>query len=292
MALSFRESWKQRASKALFLLLVAQTAYAVDPQSDRRLFLEELRQRRIIGAESKSWTPEQYTQLLRAREAEKLGAFSLLRSKYGTLRGFVTESKSKGFSDLRLTQHGYRRFLFALSQEAIKYFEKRGHMAKDIFFLRDMAGKKMFTPSGHLTQPGISVYNRVRRDQPVFWKEIRGRVNGNRRPPRGGENIYRERFPVAKKKKEPTPAQKVADLTRKGYVEISDGEYQRLLRETRLSSADIAAQSTVQVIHSNRKIYYLIAPSDPLMALVSRGRSLQGAAQGGPLPKGPAKKAK
>ncbi|MEE8425385.1 MAG: hypothetical protein V3S11_06130, partial [Elusimicrobiota bacterium] len=155
------------------------------PES-RETFLREFQRRGIVEKDAHSWTPEQYTMLLRLREAEAIGAFPLLRRKLGTLRGFAVEEKVGDYRQLWLTKEGYRRFIFVLSQDARSYFESKGAEAKWVFALRSLRGRKLFAKNGILTQEGISVYTRARRKIPVFWKHANGRLNGTIRPPRDG----------------------------------------------------------------------------------------------------------
>ncbi len=236
----------------------------------RKQVLEEMRRRRILAPAASAWTAEHYTDLLRAQEAEALGAISLLRSRLGSLRGLVIEEKrGNGYRELRLTGEGYRNFLFLLSQDARTYFESKGTEAKFVFDLQDLSGRKLFNGGGDLTQAGIGVYTRVKRGEAVFWK-LEGKLNGTVRPPKPGEPLPKEA--LQPKKRAPSAAERAAELVRSGYIELSGEEYNHLLKETKLSSVDLAEQSSVQILPAGDKVFYFLAPADPLMALVSRRR--------------------
>lgn len=263
----------------------------------RQSFLIELRRRGIIAADADAWTPEQYTLLLRVREAEALGAFDLLRAKLGGLVGAAVEHKGESdYKELWLTQAGYRKFIFILSQDARAYFESKGAEAKWVFSLRSLAGRRLFDSKGILTQEGIDVYNRVRRDLEVFWKHGDGSVNGTVRP--SPEVIARARAssargPAAKplppapggERPRPEPAgeldesaamKKVEALVKSGYVEISPSEFAFLLQTTKLDESRLRTESSLQIIATRDRTHHLISPSDPLMALVARYRASGG----------------
>ena len=144
----------------LLLAAAAAAALAFAASPDPAL-IAEMRLRRVIGAGQAEWNSEEYTLLLRVREAQSLGAFSLLREKLATLKGFAARSRSGGEERLYVTVEGYRRWRFLKSQGARAYFESRGVAARDAFALRDMAGKPVFDDLGQLTQEGDELYNRV-----------------------------------------------------------------------------------------------------------------------------------
>lgn len=337
----------RRAGALSGLFLLAVSAAAGTSPEFREEFLYELQRRRVVDQDARSWTPEQYTLLLRLREAEAIGAFPLLRRRLGTLRGFAVEEKSGGYQQLWLTKEGYRRFIFVLSQDAIAYFESKGAKVKWVFALTSLRGRKLFSKNGILTQEGISVYTRARRKIPVYWKHADGRLNGTLRPPRSGPgSIPAEPGspPVRKrrtaKRLPPPPAagppgsgpargsveggaagargrrgaknlplppgaappgpgkkaaphrrpglsqrfsqkdapaiRKVNSLTKSGYVAISETEYRHLLDVTKMDEARLKKESSVEVIVTSRKIFYLMSPADPLTALVARYRSKHG----------------
>ena len=150
----------------LLLAAAAAAALAFAASPDPAL-IAEMRLRRVIGAGQAEWNSEEYTLLLRVREAQSLGAFSLLREKLATLKGFAARSRSGGEERLYVTVEGYRRWRFLKSQGARAYFESRGVAARDAFALRDMAGKPVFDDLGQLTQ-GDELYNRVQRKLPPY----------------------------------------------------------------------------------------------------------------------------
>jgi len=241
---------------------------------DREYLLTEMRSRRIIGKDEKSWSPSQYTRLLRLREAQALGAFDLLMAKLGTLRGVAAEPTVNGTKRLWLTRTGYDRFVFYLSQDARAYFERKGAEAKYVFQVKSIKGKRLFTDKGKLTQQGIEIYNRIQRKLPVFWKQPDGRVTGTVRPPKELTAPVRRALPPPAKKKlgqrPPTDKEavaKVGALMRSGYIEISETEVQFLLKSAKMTQEQLAQDSSLQVIPARDKVFYLLSPSDPMMAV-------------------------
>lgn len=239
-----------------------------------------MRARRILGENEKSWSPAQYTRLLRLREAQALGAFDLLLAKLGSLRGAAAEPVVSGAKRLWLTQPGYDRFIFYLSQDARAYFETKNAEAKYVFEIRSIQGKRWFTDKGMLTQHGIEAYNRVQRKLPVFWKYSDGRVSGTVRPPANLTAPARRALPPPPKKKigARPPADKEAiakidALMRSGYVKIAESEVQFLLKSAKMTEEQLVQDSSLQVIATREKVYYLLSPSDPMMALVMRQRA-------------------
>jgi len=240
-----------------------------------------MRRRRILAADATRWTPEQYAGLLRMREAEAMGGFDLLRDKLGTLRGYATESPRRaGYRSLWLTDEGYQKFIFLLSQDALAYFQSRGAEAKFVFKLKGVNGRRLFDGgTGLLTQDGVELYHRVRRKLPAFWRYPDGAVNGNVRPPKELGRSASAAFPPAPAQAprgggdDSKALQKVVSLMQSGYVEITHAEAQALMGETKLSEADLLRQSSLQLIATKAKVYYLLSPSDPLTAIVARSRA-------------------
>jgi len=238
-----------------------------------------MKRRRIVPPDQEDYTADDYTQLLRVREAQALGAFSLLREKAGTLKGCGIETRdADGMPDVWLTLEGYRRYLFLKSQTARYYFETHGAEAKTAFRLKDLRGKPLFDARGMLTQEGDAVYNHVQRGLPTWWRHPDGRVGGNMRPPP-------ELLPPAPKAPAPAPApaspsmeddeaqKKVQALKATGYVEISGEEEHFLLNAAKRSEAELEQESSLQIVRSKHFVFYLMAPSDPIFALVARYRS-------------------
>ncbi len=215
------------------------------------------------------------------REAEALGAFKLLRGKLGTLRGMAVERKAKGYKNLWLTEHGYQNFIFYRSQDARMYFETKQAEAKYVFKTRSIRGKRLFMDNGILTQEGIEVYNRIERKLPVFWRYPSGYLTGTVRPPKDLLRPARQK-PLPQRSKKigkappspsPDAAGRIAALIRSGYLEISAAEERYLLKATKMNEEELARDSSLQIIPTKEKIFYLLSPSDPMMALVTRYRS-------------------
>ncbi|MEK7656195.1 MAG: hypothetical protein AAB412_00415 [Elusimicrobiota bacterium] len=283
----------------LLLAAAAAAALAFAASPDPAL-IAEMRLRRVIGAGQAEWNSEEYTLLLRVREAQSLGAFSLLREKLATLKGFAARSRSGGEERLYLTVEGYRRWRFLKSQGARAYFESRGVAARDAFALRDMAGKPVFDDLGQLTQEGDELYNRVQRKLPALWKLEDGALGGNVRPPRAAlkpaappsaptapasppaPSASGERprsgdggpMAAAAPLDEESARRKVEVLKATGYVEITAQEKDLLLSAAKLSEEELARRSSLQIVAGASRTQYLLSPSDPLFSLVAQSRAV------------------
>ena len=280
----------------LLLAAAAALALAAGPGSQDPALLDEMRLRRVIGAGQAEWNAEEYTLLLRVREAQSLGAFSLLREKLATLKGFAARSRSGGEERLYLTVEGYRRCRFLKSQGARAYFESRGVAAREVFALRDMAGKTVFDGSGQLTQEGDELYNRVQRKLPALWKLEDGALGGNVRPPRTALKPAPSPSAPASPPAPPSPPgpmsaaatpaassapldeesarRKVEVLKATGYVEISAQEKDLLLSAAKLSEEELLRRSSLQAVNTASRTQYLLSPSDPLFSLVAQSRAV------------------
>ncbi|PCI40142.1 MAG: hypothetical protein COB53_02070 [Elusimicrobia bacterium] len=259
--------------------------------------IREMRRRGIVPTDSARWTPDQYTLLLRCREAEKMGVFKFLRDKIGSLRGLAVEFQTEqGYEGLDLTARGYRKFIFVLSQEAFQYFESKGAEGQWVYQLKTLDRKRIFTDDGILTDKGVTLYLKVRRKIPAFWKFPSGRIVGTTRPPKdllarvSRPNAFNP-TPTSKplpapqswsdpKKKKTKGLGRVKGLLASGFIELSEAEERHLLEKTRLSERQLQDKSSLQIIQTDEGVKYLISPSDPLMSLISRYRG--GAAKGLP----------
>lgn len=166
--------------------LTASVVRAVAPdvgEADRRKALAEMRQRRILAADAKVFSPQDRALWARMRRAEELGAREFLREKFKTLKGFAVERSTPGVKAILLTRQGFERYLFAKSQDAIQYFEGKGVDPKWAFHLRDLEGRKLFEPDGLLTEDGDELYSAARAGSEVFWRNPAGQVQGSRRRP-------------------------------------------------------------------------------------------------------------
>jgi len=244
---------------------------SADPQT-----LSEMRKRRLVPPDQEEYTADDYTQLQRVREAQALGAFKLIRQRLATLKGYAVETRgADGLPDIWLTSEGYRKYLFLKSQTARGVFEQHGAEAKFVFKLKDTRGKALFDQRGMLTQEGDSTYNRLLRGLPAWWRYPDGRVGGNTRPP---PELMPKAAPVQVSAPKPAledaeAAKKAGMLKSTGYVEISSEEEGFLLKSTHMTEGDLERESSLQVVRGKHVVFYLMAPSDPLFALVSRYRT-------------------
>lgn len=155
---------------------------AASPEDERRALLEELWQRRILPPDLTVYSPKDKDQLERIRRWES-EAKSYLTRRLGSDRGYVTRRPEAPITAPELlTAEGFNKFLALISQDAINFFAEKGVEAKWAFHLTDMAGKRIFS-HGFLTDDGLIVYLRAKRNLEVYWKSENGETFGTRKPP-------------------------------------------------------------------------------------------------------------
>jgi hypothetical protein len=195
------------------------------------------------------------------------------------LKTLAVEQDDGGGKRLWLTREGYDMFLFVKAQNARAYFETRGHQAKDVLLiLSNLRGERLFDADGALTQAGDEIYNRVQRAIPAYWRGRDGRIDGNARPPRDGslppgETGAASYAPVAQSLADAQALGRVSTLMGTGYLEITEGEARHLMQVTVRTQEQLSKESSLQVIPTAKKTYYLLSPSDPLMTVISRYRA-------------------
>lgn len=156
---------------------------AASPADARQQILADLWRRRIISPDFTAYGPQDLALLERMRAAENAGAVELLQRTYHGLEGLAVVSGVPGSRRpprARLTKDGFDKYLFLLSQQALRYFQRHDVEAKDAFQLRDAAGQKLFTPDGLLTAQGEALYGGVRAGRLERWKLPDGEVQGSR----------------------------------------------------------------------------------------------------------------
>jgi hypothetical protein len=274
---------------------------AEETVSDRQEVISEMRLRRILGPDQSAYTAEETALLARVRQAQSMGAFSLLRAKLGTLRGYAAEARSasSGERDTWLTVEGYRKYIFLRSQDARDYFESHGVPTREVFRLRTEEYKDVFDGQGLLTPEGDALYGRIRSNQPAAWRLLDGRLGGNIRPklvvaapaapapsaPKSAAPAQARKAPPNSQDPEDAAAIKKRNaLLTTGYVEISEDEERFLLRSTGYNESGIEEECSLQVVRGKKEVFYLMTPSDPLFALITRYRSgdTSGSLQGSP----------
>lgn len=263
--------WSENASSTA--PAPAPASAALDPE--RQAVLNEMRLRRVVAKDRREWGPEDYTLLLRIREAQAMGAFTLLRSKLGTLQGFALErDRTPGrIPTLWLNREGYEKYVFLRSQDARAYFERKRAEAKFVFELKDLRGRLLFDRDGLLTEAGNSIYNRVQRGMPAFWRFPNGRVTGNVRP--GADSV--PPAVVAREEIDENKARaRIAELVAGGYVEITPAEKALLMQASGRDEEQLKKETSLQVVPARHRVYYLMSPSDPLFSVVSKARSGSG----------------
>lgn len=141
--------------------------------------LSDLKQRGIVTPDAEDFTAEDLNLLSRMKRAESLGAVDLLAGKYHSLQGLVFETKANETVVLHLTQIGFDRYIFFLSQKALDYFESRGAEMKWAFKTSDLEGHALFNSKGLLTQSGEDLFYRLLEKIPTRWKLPSGKIMAN-----------------------------------------------------------------------------------------------------------------
>ena len=157
-----------------------------EPVYDRRAALEEMWRRRLVPPDLSTFSPEDHALLERMRRADA-EAVEYLRFKPGGYRPWTVTLKEAKGSRILLTKEGFERYRAQLTQDAILLFEAKGGDAKWVLKYTDWDGKRLFDPSGRITEAGETVHRRVKLNLEVFWKGPSGEPYGTRRPPASGK---------------------------------------------------------------------------------------------------------
>ncbi|MFH1619654.1 MAG: tetratricopeptide repeat protein [bacterium] len=122
--------------------------------------LAEMKERMAIDSGKTVLTKEDLALFSAMREAESGGAVDFVKQHVRSLSRYVMEKKVRGGRRVRLMLNmpGYQLYLRLLDRDAVRVFGQNGVSAKFVFRLRDMAGRKVFDPSGKLTPEGKAVY--------------------------------------------------------------------------------------------------------------------------------------
>ncbi|MFA6433663.1 MAG: tetratricopeptide repeat protein [Elusimicrobiales bacterium] len=144
------------------------------------------------------------------RLAERNGAVDYLRSKTPYTSGLILERQEQDHTGLVLSLAGFKSFLGYLTRDAISFFEKKAISLKDVFLLRDLKGRPLFEPGGRLTKEGMQAYRRAQTGEKAWLTTY-------------------EAVPTPEEEKLSAEAEK---LIRSGFREISEPEYEWLLKVT------------------------------------------------------------
>lgn len=176
--------------------------------------LAEMKERKAVNSTRMRLSEEEIFMFHSMRKAEKMGAVDFLKSRVRSLSGYVIEKKEKKGPILQvsllLTLSGFQAYQNYLTQAAIRVFELNDVNAKHVFGLRDRSGKPLFDSSGKLTPEGEAVYLETL-DGYRMW------LFPGEPAPEGRASLQDQR---------------IGELIKKGYTEISEPEYLWLLRVT------------------------------------------------------------
>ncbi|HBB67486.1 MAG: hypothetical protein A2X28_05400 [Elusimicrobia bacterium GWA2_56_46] len=178
--------------------------------SDSQL-LEELRGRGAPDDKKTVPSPEDVNLLKAIRLAERNGAVDYLRAKTSYTKGSIVEKQEPDHVRLILTLAGFKNYRNYLTRDAVNFFEKKNIPLRDIFTLRDLAGRPLFDKGGHLTQEGMRAY----------W-------NGGT-----GVKSWLMRYETVSNSPEDDKFNaRIRELLKTGFMEISEPEYLWLIKAT------------------------------------------------------------
>lgn len=206
--------------------------------------LIELKKRQVISEDKNYLLNEDKENFFRIREAERKGAVSYLKKKYPGYANLYIEILDGNNLKQLLTWKGYKVYLRDISQMAVRFFEKQSISLNEVFRLRDVYGRPIFTKQGELTDEGWDAYFKAVENNEKTW--IRS---------------YEE--PLKKEEENPKEIEiannKIKRLLEDGYVEIYGGEYEWL--KTATDCPDDVLQSppcNIQLVKVGKKIRYFI----------------------------------
>ena len=169
--------------------------------------LDALKQRYAVAPDKKELDEKDSVLFSQIHRAEQLQGVAYLKSKHSRLPpGYVVELyRDSEFSREVLTLAGYKALQKQLGQDAIEAFQKAGVPVRDVFELRDMRGNKIFNQDSTLTDSGFYVFSEALNRRKAFL-------------------LPNEVVPPTKEHLKKI-AQRVQELQRAGYIEISLSDF-------------------------------------------------------------------
>ncbi|GHT39740.1 hypothetical protein FACS189437_03970 [Bacteroidia bacterium] len=183
---------------------------------------------RGVAADNLTVLPENGRELFfKIHRAEQSKGVEFLKEKYKDRppRGMILEINT-GTPDLRflLTLAGYKEVMRLMSMDAVKLFTAAGVKNYEVYQLRDLNGKPVFSADKILTEQGIPVYTQALSGKKIF-------LMPDEQPPA----VAREQNEQIKK------------LLEAGNVEISVKEYQYILDKTLCSEDTLKRYARVNI---------------------------------------------
>ena len=226
----------------------ARIEYLKDKALSDDLILSELILRQVLPEGTSFLGPYEKKIFLSIRAAERNGAADYIRKKYMGFAGLLTENMENGEFVRKLTLKGFNLYMRDISQKAVRFFEKKGISLNEVFKLRTLSGENYFDKTGKLTDEGLIAYLESLTDE-----NKKNWLRSYETPPSQAE----------KPKEQNDPA--IQSLLSKGYMEISEGEYLWLMKETECpDTVLISAPCDIKTIKNERNIKYFICYKEGL----------------------------
>ncbi len=210
--------------------------------------LQELRLRQAIDEQKTALQPEDAKLYKAVKAAELSGAVDYLKAKAPTAQGLTMKREAEGGTKLLLTGAGYKSYVYYATQDAVKFFEKKGIGLREVFQLRSLSGAELFDNAGKLTPEGE-----------VVW--------------RGSGEVSKTWLLTS----EPVPDSplaiqakaQIAELHAHGYEEISEPEYLWLLRATDCPEITLKSSpvSAINQIYDGLHMHYMLCYDEKALCL-------------------------
>ena len=205
--------------------------------------LTALKQRYAVEPNATELTDENRTLFAKIHQAEQRGGLGYLKNKYPRVpqEYVVTLNKDTDFARDMLTLDGYNALNKSIGQDAIAVFQKLGVPIKDVFYLRNMKGEKIFTPQSTLTDSGFYVYTEALQGRKAFLLP--------------NEDVPPSQAFLAQ------VASRIQQLKNAGYVEISRSDFKMIQNQTKCSENTLVTKLGVYVLNvtKNDRRYFVLA---------------------------------
>lgn len=211
-------------------LIALEPVYFTDEE-----MLEALKQRYAALPDKTQLSAADRELFVKMHDAEQRGGIEYLKSKYKALPAdyVVTLFKDMDFERDVLTVSGYSALRKAVGQDAVAVFEKAGVPVKDVFDLRDMRGGKVFLQDSTLSDSGFYVYNETLRGRKAFL-------------------LPNEALPPSQADLNKV-AERMAELEKNGYTEISRKELAVVRQATNCSEETLQKHMGLYVLNVSAK---------------------------------------
>ncbi len=229
-------------------LAKSRVEYLKDKALPDETVLKDLITRQALPEGSSFLGPLEKKLFLSMRAAERNGAAEYISKKYMGFAGLLVETLDGSEFSRKLTLKGFNIYMRDISQKAVRFFEKKGISLNEIFKLRTLSGQDYFDKTGKLTEEGFMAYLESLGDE--------SKKNWLR--------VYEE-APAAPSPEKTQYDARAQQLISRGYMEISEGEYLWLMKETECPDMVLlSSPCDVKTIKSDKTVRYFICYKEGL----------------------------